>query len=118
MTNRVPVICRAVALGICALIVAAPAWAQGAPAINNPMTPSPTAAAPNDGTVLPVSPMAPRKSGTQEARPRYPSNPAGYPSSAPRLRAQKVDPHDAAAQQQSGLSQAEAMSLIRSQGYT
>jgi hypothetical protein len=32
------------------------------------------------------------------------------------LRAQKIDPHEAAAQQQSGLGQAEATSLITSRG--
>jgi hypothetical protein len=62
--------------------------------------------------------MGPRKQAAHEVKPRYQSSPAGYPSSASRLRVQKIDPHEAAAQQQSGLGQAEATSLITSRGYT
>ena len=79
----------------------------------------PVVSAPNNdtsGTPLPT--MGPKKPGVQEVRPRYPSSPSSYSSSATRLRTQKIDRNSAAAQQQSGLDQAEATSLITTQGYS
>ena len=48
----------------------------------------------------------------------YASNPLNYPSNQSRLWMQNIDPASAAAQRQSGLNQADATSLIRTQGYT
>jgi hypothetical protein len=48
----------------------------------------------------------------------YASNPLNYPSNQSRLRTRNIDPANASAQLQSGLNQADATSLMRTQGYT
>jgi len=90
----------------------------------------PTATVPNDNTSSDRPPVATarKKPGVQqEARPpysyatnplNYRSNPSNYLSNASRLRTRNIDPAMAAAQHQSGLNQADATSLMRTQGYT
>jgi len=73
----------------------------------------------SDPAVPPQSAAAAKKPGAKESRPpRYPSDPPNYQSCLPRVQAGKSDPNSAAAQQQSGLSQPQATSLMTSQGYT
>ena len=48
----------------------------------------------------------------------YRSTALNYPSNQSRLRTRNIDPGMAAAQRQSGLNQADATSLMRTQGYT
>ncbi|MBV8771999.1 MAG: hypothetical protein JO166_06680 [Deltaproteobacteria bacterium] len=84
----------------------------------------PTAApAPNDSAGG-IGRPGPKKLGSQIVRPPYPSNPLSYQSNslnyqsnASSLQTQQIDPNRAAAQKQSGLNQADATSLIRTQGY-
>ena len=112
-----PTIYRAVVSGLFSLVIAASASAQTASPVDRSVGLTPGALPSDRGPITPESSMGPRKQPAHEVKPRYPSSPAGYPSSAPRLRAQKMDPREAAAQQQSGLGQVEATSLIRSRGY-
>jgi hypothetical protein len=113
-----PAIYRAVVSGLFSLVIAASASAQTASPVDRSAGLAPGALPSDRGPIIPESSMGPRKQAAHEVKPRYPSSPAGYPASASRLRAQKIDPHEAAAQQQSGLGQAEATSLITSRGYT
>src|SRR5439155_9564292 len=113
-----PAVYRAMASGLFSLIIAASAWAQTTSPLDRSAAFGAGSPHSNQGPAVSESPIGPIKQPAQEAKPRYPSSPAGYPSSALRLRAQKIDPQEAAARQQSGLGQAEATSLIRSRGYT
>jgi hypothetical protein len=113
-----PRIYGAVVLGLFSLVIAASASAQTVSPVDRSAGLAPGSPPSDQGPIIPESAMGQRKRPAHEVKPRYPSNPAGYPSSASRLRSQKVDPEAAAAQQQSGIGQAEATSLIRSRGYT
>lgn len=96
-----------------------PAAAQSVPGVES-RGGLPAAASPpdNDASAAVPSAAAPKRPGVREARPGYPSNPANYPSSPPRLRTQKLDPNSAAAQRQTGLTQTDAANLMSGQGYT
>ena len=95
--------------------------AQNTPLVNrSPEVLAPTVT--NDST---PGAIGPKKPGTKEAHPRYPSSalsygstPSNYPSGASKLRAEKLDPNAVTARRQSGLSQTEATDQMTGQGYT
>jgi hypothetical protein len=99
--------------------------AQSTQSVNrSPEVPAPTAT--HDSTPgVPPSALGPKKPGTKEVHPRYPSSalsygstPSNYPSGASKLRTEKLDPNTVAARRQSGLSQTEATDQMIGQGYT
>src|SRR5437588_11773418 len=119
MADPLSMIYRSPALAVLYLLIAtSTASAQGISPID-PRASLPTTAVRDSDAAVPPQPAAgAKKPGAKEARPHYPSDPANYPSSLPRVLTPKSDPNSAAAQQQSGFSQAQATSLIASQGYT
>jgi hypothetical protein len=99
--------------------------AQNTQSVNrSPEVPPP--AATNDSTPGALPPaIGPKKPGTKEVHPRYPSSalsygstPSNYPSGASKVRTQKLDQNAATARQQSGLNQTEATDLMTDKGYS
>jgi hypothetical protein len=79
-------------------------------ALNYPSTPSNYPSTPSNYPSSPLNyPSTPLN---------YASNPLNYPSNQSRLRTRNIDPAIAAAQRQSGFNEADATSLMRTEGYT
>lgn len=105
-------------------LLAAPAQAQTPPATpSQPTAPSPYPAGRSSVSPYPTAPYHP---ATPYATSRYPSShyptsqypTSRYPSSPSTASGQPVTPAEAAAQRQSGLSEANVQALLQSQGYT
>ena len=122
-----PVTCRLITYAaVCFIVTTRPGSAQNTRSYDRPTGGLPTATLPNDNPSGVRSPVPTGQKNPKEGRPPiYPSNPLSYRSTPlnylsnqSRLRTRRVDPASAAAQQQSGLNQADAASLMVTQGYT
>src|SRR5215472_306427 len=123
-----PMACRLIACAaLCFVGTVSMGSAQNTPSYDRSTGGLPAATAPNDNESG-VRPTDPKKPGVrQEGRPpysyatnplNYRSNPLNYLSNESRLRTRNIDPAMAAAQRQSSLNQADATSMMRTQGYT
>lgn len=107
-------------------LLAVPAWAQTSPRNPYPApptTPGPTTPAPSSTApyaTIPYHPTTPYPT-SQYPTTRYPTSQyptASYPSSPATASGRPLTPAEAAAQKQSGLSEADVQTLLQNQGYS